>query len=66
MQAQITDTSWLTADWHTKEQPKRRRRNVLPEAYRKLPKDEKKQVRAAAKWIHQRVSHVDWGTEAAR
>ena len=55
-------TDWLTADWHDKEKPKkRRRRNVLPEAYRRLSKSEKQQVRAAAKWIRQRVSLVDWG-----
>ena len=54
-------TDWLTADWHEKEPPKRRRRNILPEAYRRLSKSDKQQVRAAAKWIHQRVSHVDWG-----
>ncbi len=60
-QGQI-DTSWLTADWHEKEpKKKRRRRNILPEAYLKLPKHEKQQVRAAAKWILKRVSHVDWG-----
>ena len=55
-------TDWLTADWHEKEQPRRRRRrNVLPEAYRRLSKSEKQQVRAAAKWIRQRVSLLDWG-----
>ena len=54
-------TDWLTADWHEKEQPRRRRRSTLPEAYRRLSKSDKQQVRAAAKWIWQRVSHVDWG-----
>ena len=59
---QITDTSWLSADWHEKEpKKKRQRRNVLPEAYHKLSKTEKQQVRAAARWIHERVSHIDWG-----
>jgi len=59
-QGQI-NTDWLTADWHEKPKPKRRRRNVLPEAYRQLAKSERQQVRAAAKWIRQRVSLVDWG-----
>jgi len=55
-------TDWLVADWHEKERPKRRRRrNVLPEAYRCLSKAEKQQVRAAAKWIFKRVSLLDWG-----
>ena len=55
-------TDWLTADWHTKAEPRRRsRRNVLPEAYRRLPKSDKQQVRAAAKWILNRVSLLDWG-----
>ena len=55
-------TDWLVADWHDKEKSKRRRRrNFLPEAYRQLSKAEKQQVRAAAKWIRQRVSEVDWG-----
>ena len=59
---QITDTSWIEADWHEKEPKKKRsRRNFLPEAYKRLPKKEKQQVRAAAEWIWQRVSHVDWG-----
>jgi hypothetical protein len=50
------------ADWHEKERPKRRRRrNVLPDAYRRLPKQDKRQVRAAAKWIFKRVSLLDWG-----
>ena len=57
------DTDWLRADWHTEEPPRRRprRRNVLPEAYRRLPEPERRQVRAAARWIRERVSHVDWG-----
>jgi len=56
------DTGWLTAEWHDKPKPrKRRRRSVLPEAYRQLPRHEKQQVRAAARWIRQRVSLVDWG-----
>ena len=54
-------TDWLTADWDEKPKPKRRRRSVLPDAYRRLSKSEKQQVRAAAKWIRQRVSLVDWG-----
>lgn len=55
-------TDWLTADWHEKEEPRRRRRrNVLPDAYRALSKSDRQKVRAAAKWIRQRVSHVDWG-----
>ena len=55
-------TDWLTADWHEKAEPRRRRRrNVLPEAYRPLSKSDKQQVRAAAKWIRERVSLVDWG-----
>ncbi len=61
MQGQIK-TDWLTADWHENEKPKRRqRRNVLPDAYRRLSKAERRQVRAAAKWILKRVSLVDWG-----
>ena len=60
-QGQI-DTDWLVADWHEKEKPrKRRRRNILPEAYRRLSKSDKQQVRAAAKWIRDRVSLLDWG-----
>ena len=59
-QGQI-QTDWLTADWHERERPKRRRRNVLPDAYRALSKSEKEQVRAAAKWIFKRVSLLDWG-----
>ena len=55
------DTDWLTADWHEKEQPKRRRRSFLPAAYRRLSKSDKQQVRAAARWIWQKVSHADWG-----
>jgi hypothetical protein len=57
------DTDWLRADWHTEELPRRRhpRRNVLPEAYKALSGPERRQVRAAAKWIRERVSHVDWG-----
>ena len=56
------DTSWLRADWHTEEGPRRRpRRNVLPEAYKALSGPEKREVRAAARWIRERVSHVDWG-----
>ncbi len=59
----LIDTDWLTADWHTEEPPRRRpsRRNVLPEAYKSLSDAEKRQVRAAARWIRERVSHVDWG-----
>lgn len=60
-QRQIKTTDWLVADWHEKERPRRRRRNVLPEAYRRLSKSEKEQVRAAAKWIFKRVSLLDWG-----
>jgi hypothetical protein len=57
------DTDWLRADWHTKTQPRRRprRRNALPEAYKSLSSSERRQVRAAARWIRERVSHVDWG-----
>jgi len=62
-QQQQIPTDWLTADWHEKEKPKRPRRNVLPEAYRHLSKSEKQQVRAAAKWIRQRVSHINWGRQ---
>jgi hypothetical protein len=59
---QQIDTDWLTADWHDNPKPrKRHRRNLLPDAYRRLSKEEKRKVRAAAKWIHQRVSRVDWG-----
>ena len=54
-------TDWLEADWHEKEKPKRRRRNLLPDAYNRLPAHEKQQVRAAAKWIRNRVSLLDWG-----
>jgi len=54
-------TDWLTADWHEREKSKRRRRNVLPDAYRRLSKSEKEQVRAAAKWIFRKVSLLDWG-----
>jgi hypothetical protein len=54
-------TDWLTADWHTKAAPRKRRRNVLPEAYCTLSKSDKRQVRAAAKWIFKRVSPLDWG-----
>ncbi len=58
----LTNTDWLTADWHEKEKPrKRRRRSILPDAYRRLSKSDKQQVRAAAKWIWKRVSLVDWG-----
>jgi hypothetical protein len=61
-QQQQIQTDWLTADWHEKEQPRKlRRRSVLPEAYHRLPKSEKQQVRAAAKWIRDRVSLLDWG-----
>ena len=64
-QGQI-ETDWLTADWHEKPKPrKRRRRNVLPEAYRALSKSEKQQVRAAAKWIRNRVSLLELGQEDA-
>jgi hypothetical protein len=60
-QGQI-DADWLTADWHEKGRPKwRRRRNVLPDAYRALSKKEKRLVRAAAKWIFKRVALLDWG-----
>ena len=60
-QGQI-NTDWLVADWHEKERPKRRRRrNVLPDAYRRLFKEERQQVRAAAKWIFKKVSLLDWG-----
>ena len=56
------DTDWLRADWHTEESPRRRpRRNVLLEAYKTLSSPERRQVRAAAKWIRERVSHVNWG-----
>jgi hypothetical protein len=54
-------TDWLTADWHEKERPRKRRRNVLPDAYRRLSKSERQQVRAAAGWIKDRVSLLDWG-----
>jgi len=59
----LIDTDWLRADWHTEELPRRRprRRNVLPDAYKALSDAEKRQVRAAAKWIRDRVSRVDWG-----
>jgi hypothetical protein len=43
-----TGIDWLTADWHDKERPRKRpRRNVLPDAYRRLPKADRQQVRAA-------------------
>jgi hypothetical protein len=55
-------TDWLTADWHEKEPPrKHRRRSILPDAYQRFSKSDKQQIRAAAKWIWKRVSHVDWG-----
>jgi hypothetical protein len=55
-------TDWLMADWHEKEPPKKRhRRNVLPDAYRRLSKSEKQQVGAAAKWVLKRASLLDWG-----
>lgn len=60
-QEQIKTTDWLTADWHEKAKPKRSRRSVLPDAYTALSPSDKQQVRAAAKWIWQRVSHVNWG-----
>ena len=55
------ETDWLTADWHEKEEPRRRRRNVLPDAYRRLSKSDRQKVRAAARWIRDRVSLLDWG-----
>ena len=34
-------TDWLVADWHDKEKPRRRRRrNILPDAYKSLSKEE--------------------------
>ena len=55
-------TNWLTADWHEKPRSLGEgARNILPEAYRSLPKAEKQQVKAAAKWIFKRVSLLDWG-----
>lgn len=60
-QQEQIQTDWLEADWHEKPRPRKRRRSLLPEAYRKLPKLDRQRVRAAAKWIHARVSHVDWG-----
>jgi hypothetical protein len=50
------DTDWPTAEWHEKEKPKRRRRrSVLPEAYRRLPKSERRQVRAARHQVSRQV-----------
>ena len=57
------DTDWLRADWHTEEPaeeaaPPQRPPRSVQGACRT---SEKRQVRAAARWIRQRVSHVDWG-----
>jgi hypothetical protein len=41
--------------------PFAKRRNVFPDSYRRLPKQEKRQARAAAEWIWKMVSRLDWG-----
>ncbi len=61
-QEQIETTGWLEADWRTNKPKKKwQRRNFLPDAYKAPLRSDKQQIRAAAKWIWQRVSHVDWG-----
>ncbi len=55
-------TDWLSADWHEKKRPREGAGGTSsPKPTERLSKSEKQQVRAAAKWILQRVSLLDWG-----